>query len=174
MLGCWSHEALQQFRRPCVVARKINYNLLFSRSFASKVILSGIQPTGVPHLGNYLGALRQWVQLQKDVPSTTKLLYSIVDLHALTARQDGEQLRRQKVETLAALVACGLDPERCTIFYQSDVSTRQGHQPSSSKVQKVPAHSEMLWLLSCTASMGYLSRMTQWKASYATCFQLAI
>lgn len=86
-----------------------------------RVIFSGIQPTGVPHIGNYLGALQQWVRLQNEEPSTTKLVFSIVDLHALTVQQDASRLRRWKRETLAALLAVGLDPRRCTIFYQSDV-----------------------------------------------------
>ena len=87
----------------------------------NRVIFSGIQPTGVPHIGNYLGALQQWVQLQRDEPTTTRLVFSIVDLHAVTVQQDAEQLRKWKKETLAALLAVGLDPERCTIFYQSNV-----------------------------------------------------
>ena len=85
------------------------------------VIFSGIQPTGVPHLGNYLGALRQWVLLQNAATSDTTLLFSIVDLHAITTRQDPEKLRRWKRETLAAMLAIGLDPDRCTLFYQSAV-----------------------------------------------------
>ncbi len=85
------------------------------------VIFSGIQPTGVPHLGNYLGALQQWVRLQNEASSSTRLLYSIVDLHAITTHQDRDQLRRWKRETLATLLAIGLDPERSTIFYQSAV-----------------------------------------------------
>jgi tryptophanyl-tRNA synthetase len=87
----------------------------------NEVIFSGIQPTGVPHLGNYLGALRQWANLQNDTPTDTKLIYSIVDLHAVTARPDSEQLRTWKRETLATMLAIGLDPMRSTIFYQSAV-----------------------------------------------------
>lgn len=85
------------------------------------VIFSGIQPTGVPHLGNYLGALQQWARLQNDTSPSTRLLFSIVDLHAITTTQDADQLRRYKRETLATLLAIGLDPERSTIFYQSAV-----------------------------------------------------
>ena len=88
------------------------------------VVFSGIQPTGVPHLGNYLGALQQWTQLQAEVPPSTRLLYSIVDLHAITMNQDAHQLRRWKRETLATLLAVGLDPERSTIFFQSAVCLR--------------------------------------------------
>ncbi|CAK7225334.1 Tryptophan--tRNA ligase, mitochondrial [Sporothrix curviconia] len=120
------------------------------------IIFSGIQPTGVPHLGNYLGALLRWVQLQDAAASdpSTQLYYSVVDLHALTSVQaassasNGAVLRQRRRETLAAMLAIGLDPERCVLFYQSTV----------------PAHSELMWLLSCTASVGYLSRMTQWKS----------
>ncbi|KAJ6439974.1 tryptophanyl-tRNA synthetase [Purpureocillium lavendulum] len=113
----------------------------------ARVIFSGIQPTGVPHLGNYVGALRQWLRLQHLEKPDTKLIYSIVDLHAITVPQDPVKLRRHKREALAALLAIGIDPDRCTLFYQSSV----------------PAHSELMWILSCTASVGYLSRMTQWK-----------
>jgi tryptophanyl-tRNA synthetase len=86
-----------------------------------RIVFSGIQPTGVPHLGNYVGALRQWVQLQHSEPDT-KLIYSIVDLHAITMPQPPEQLRTRKREALAALLAIGIDPERATLFYQSSVS----------------------------------------------------
>lgn len=85
-----------------------------------RVVFSGIQPTGIPHLGNYVGALRQWVHLQ-DAEPNSKLIYSIVDLHAITTPQPPEQLRRYKREALAALLAIGIDPERSTIFYQSAV-----------------------------------------------------
>ncbi|CAG8092128.1 unnamed protein product [Penicillium nalgiovense] len=112
------------------------------------IIFSGIQPTGVPHLGNYLGALHQWVKLQQDAAEGTKLFFSIVDLHALTVPQDPAQLKRWRKEAFATLLAVGLDPTRSTIFYQSDV----------------PAHAELMWILSTVASMGYLSRMTQWKS----------
>lgn len=92
------------------------------RTTNTKVIFSGIQPTGVPHLGNYLGALKQWVRLQDDAEPGTKLLYSVVDLHAITVPQRAAELRRQRREMLAALLAVGLDPERSVIFCQSEVS----------------------------------------------------
>ena len=116
-----------------------------------KTIFSGIQPTGVPHLGNYLGALQRWVQLQRDTTPDTTLIYSLVDLHAITIRQDPAQLRQWKNESFAMLLAVGLDPRRSIIFYQS----------------AVPAHTELMWILSCQASTGYLSRMTQWKEKAA-------
>lgn len=132
-----------------VFARRLNCSRPYSTpsNDSSKVIFSGIQPTGVPHLGNYLGALRQWVKLQDESASDSTLIYSIVDLHAITIPQDPGHLRQCKKESLATLLAIGLDPKRSTIFYQSSV----------------PAHSELMWILSCGASMGYLSRMTQWK-----------
>ncbi|KAI9049327.1 hypothetical protein LZ554_007171 [Drepanopeziza brunnea f. sp. 'monogermtubi'] len=113
-----------------------------------QTIFSGIQPTGIPHLGNLLGALRTWVALQDAAAPSTKLLYSVVDLHAITLFQRPEELRRWRREALAALLAVGIREERCVVFVQS----------------QVPAHSELMWILSCTASMGYLSRMTQWKS----------
>ena len=86
-----------------------------------QVIFSGIQPTGIPHLGNHLGAIRQWVDLQNNTAPSSTLIYSIVDLHAITARQDADNLRAWKRQTLGILLAAGLDPDRSTIFYQSDV-----------------------------------------------------
>ncbi|EDN09739.1 conserved hypothetical protein [Histoplasma mississippiense (nom. inval.)] len=112
-----------------------------------RIIFSGIQPTGEPHLGNYLGALRQWVLLQNEAVPPTKLLFSIVDLHALTIPQDPTILRQRRKQLLATLIAVGIDPNRSTVFFQS----------------AVPAHSELMWILSTISSMGYLSRMTQWK-----------
>ncbi|KAL2816363.1 hypothetical protein BDW59DRAFT_153258 [Aspergillus cavernicola] len=111
-------------------------------------IFSGIQPTGVPHLGNYLGALREWVKLQNSAASDTRLIFSVVDLHALTVPQESRQLKKWRKEAFATLIAVGLDPSRSTIFFQSAV-----HQ-----------HAELFWILSTVASTGYLSRMTQWKS----------
>ena len=94
---------------------------LVSASVSRKVVFSGIQPTGVPHLGNYLGALQQWVRMQNEPSISTQHIYSIVDLHALTTRQDPNQLRTWKRETLATLLAIGIDPKKAIIFYQSRV-----------------------------------------------------
>ncbi|KAK4155199.1 hypothetical protein C8A00DRAFT_42164 [Chaetomidium leptoderma] len=118
-------------------------------SLPAKVIFSGIQPTGVPHLGNYLGALREWKRLQDTAQPQDKLLFSIVDMHAITVPRPREELYENRIQMLASVLAMGLDPDRCTIFFQS----------------AVPAHAELQWILSCTASTGYLSRMTQWKAA---------
>ncbi|OQD86059.1 hypothetical protein PENANT_c008G10375 [Penicillium antarcticum] len=92
-------------------------------------------------------ALNEWVKLQQNATEGTKLFFSIVDLHALTVPQDAAQLKKWRREAFATLLAVGLDPKRSTIFYQS----------------AVPAHAELMWILSTVASMGYLSRMTQWK-----------
>lgn len=128
-------------------AVRTNWSSAGKGNAPTNVIFSGMQPTGVPHLGNYLGALRQWVKLQDQSDTSSKLIFSLADLHAITIRQDPAQLRRWKRESLAMLLAIGIEPMRSTIFYQSDVS----------------AHSELMWILSCQASTGYLSRMTQWK-----------
>ena len=101
-------------------AIRAQYSTNYS-SFDSRVIFSGIQPTGVPHLGNYLGALQQWKRLQDEATSADHLFFSVVDLHAITVRHDAAQLRKWKRETLAALLATGLKPDRCTIFFQSAV-----------------------------------------------------
>ncbi|KAI0400954.1 hypothetical protein F4802DRAFT_609719 [Xylaria palmicola] len=111
------------------------------------VIFSGIQPTGIPHLGNYFGAMRPWRQLQDAAGENDKLIFCIADLHAITVPQEPEGLRHRRREMLAALLAIGLDPERSTLFYQSSL----------------PQHAELMWILSCTASIGYLGRMTQFK-----------
>src|SRR5512135_1122777 len=106
-------------------------------------IFSGVQPTGNLHLGNYLGAIRNWVRLQIDYDC----IFCIVDLHALTLPQDPAQLRAQTREVTAAYIASGIDPERCIIFNQSTVS----------------GHAELGWLLGCMTPLGWLNRMTQFK-----------
>ncbi|HTV87649.1 MAG TPA: tryptophan--tRNA ligase [Stellaceae bacterium] len=106
-------------------------------------IFSGIQPTGNLHLGNYLGAIRNWVALQRDY----ECIYCVVDLHALTQSLDPIELRHSTREVTAAYIAAGVDPERCIIFNQSTVS----------------AHSELAWILGCVTPMGWLNRMTQFK-----------
>jgi tryptophanyl-tRNA synthetase len=106
-------------------------------------IFSGVQPTGNLHLGNYLGAIRNWVALQKDYDC----IFCIVDLHALTVPQDPAQLKAQTREVTAAYIASGIDPECCVIFNQSMVA----------------GHAELAWLLSCLTPLGWLNRMTQFK-----------
>ncbi|HML10875.1 MAG TPA: tryptophan--tRNA ligase [Stellaceae bacterium] len=106
-------------------------------------IFSGIQPTGNLHLGNYLGAIRNWVALQHDY----ECIFCIVDLHALTVPQDPMDLRAATREVTAAYIASGIDPDHCIIFNQSMVT----------------AHSELAWILSCLTPLGWLNRMTQFK-----------
>ena len=106
-------------------------------------IFSGVQPTGNLHLGNYLGAIRNWVALQNEFDC----IFCIVDLHALTQPQDPTELRAHTREVTAAYIASGIDPESCIIFNQSTV----------------PAHAELSWLLSCLTPLGWLNRMTQFK-----------
>ncbi|MDE6732297.1 MAG: tryptophan--tRNA ligase [Oscillospiraceae bacterium] len=108
-----------------------------------KRILSLIQPTNTPHLGNYLGAMQNWVKMQDEFDCT----YGIADLHSITVRQDPVKLRAQIKESYALLIACGLDPEKSTLFVQ-------GHNPN---------HAELAWILSCYTQFGELSRMTQFK-----------
>jgi tryptophanyl-tRNA synthetase len=106
-------------------------------------VFSGIQPTGELHLGNYLGAVRRWVEDQHGHDA----IYCVVDLHALTLPQDPQVLRDKTREVVALLVAAGLDPDVCTLFVQS----------------QVPEHAQLAWLMECTTSYGELSRMTQFK-----------
>ena len=93
---------------------------------SKQIVFSGIQPTGVPHLGNYLGALRNWVRLQKTVDEHATILYSIVDLHAITLRLDRNVLEREREEMWCSLFAVGIDMERCIVFEQSAVDNSHG------------------------------------------------
>lgn len=111
----------------------------------TKRILSGMQPTSHLHLGNYLGALRNWVRLQEEPDA--ECLYMVADLHAITQNYDPAALRLATQEIAAAFIAGGVDPDKSTIFVQS----------------QVPAHSELMWLLSTMSQMGKLERMTQFK-----------
>jgi tryptophanyl-tRNA synthetase len=108
-------------------------------------VVSGIQPTGNLHLGNYLGAIRNWVRMQDEFAGET--LYFLADLHAITVHNDPAQLTANTREMAAALIACGIDPARAILFNQA----------------RIPAHAELAWLLFCTARMGWLGRMTQFK-----------
>ena len=111
----------------------------------SKKIFSGVQPTGNLHLGNYLGALKNFVELNND--NENKCIFCVVDLHAITVKQDSEELKKNIRETAATFIACGINPDKSVIFNQS----------------KVHAHAEGSWILSCMAPMGWLNRMTQFK-----------
>jgi tryptophanyl-tRNA synthetase len=107
--------------------------------------LSGIQPTGNLHLGNYLGAIRNWVRMQDEMPG--EKLYFLADLHAITVHNDPAELTANTREMAAALMAAGIDPSKAILFNQA----------------RVPAHAELAWLLFCTARIGWLNRMTQFK-----------
>ena len=110
-----------------------------------KKIFSGVQPTGNLHIGNYLGAIKNFVELDND--NENECVFCVVDLHAITIKQNPKELRNNIRETVATFIACGIDPQKSIIFNQS----------------AVPAHSEAAWLLSCVARMGWLNRMTQFK-----------
>mgnify|MGYP000660215099 FL=1 len=110
-----------------------------------KNIFSGVQPTGNLHLGNYIGAIKNFVGLSKS--NENKCVFCVVDLHAITLKQDSKELKNNIRETVATFIASGIDPKKNIIFNQSQVS----------------AHSEAAWILSCTARMGWLNRMTQFK-----------
>jgi len=111
----------------------------------SKKIFSGVQPTGNLHLGNYLGAIKNFVDLNNEVEN--ECIFCVVDLHAITVKQNPKELRNNILETVATFIASGIDPQKSIIFNQS----------------KVPAHAEGAWILSCIARMGWLNRMTQFK-----------
>jgi tryptophanyl-tRNA synthetase len=106
-------------------------------------IFSGVQPTGSLHIGNYLGAIKNWVKLQYDYEA----IYCIVDLHAITVYQDPAELRRKIEQTAAIFLACGIDPQQSSVMVQS----------------MVPCHAELSWLLTCSTPVGWLERMTQYK-----------
>ncbi len=111
-------------------------------------IVSGIQPTGNLHLGNYLGAIRNWVRMQDDLAASGgECLFFLADLHAISMPHDPATLASNTRNMVAALVACGIDPDRATLFNQA----------------QVPAHAELQWLLNGTARIGWLNRMTQFK-----------
>ena len=111
----------------------------------SKKIFSGVQPTGNLHLGNYLGAIKNFTKLQNDIKNSC--IFCVVDLHSITVHQDPKQLKKNVRETVATFIACGIDPSKSIIFNQSSV----------------PAHSEGAWILGCVSRMGWLNRMTQFK-----------
>jgi tryptophanyl-tRNA synthetase len=110
-------------------------------------VFSGIQPTGSPHIGNYLGALKNWAKIQYDYES----IYCIVDLHAVTIYQDPAELRAKIEELAGMLIAIGIDPTHSSVVVQS----------------AIPAHAELAWMLTCVTPVGWLERMTQFKAKAA-------
>jgi tryptophanyl-tRNA synthetase len=125
------------------MVRKVEIMTEININKPSNRIFSGIQPTGNLHLGNYLGAIRNWVTLQDSFES----IYCVVDLHAITTPQDPEALRASTREVTASLIAAGISTERSILFNQSCV----------------PQHAELAWVFNCTARLGWLNRMTQFK-----------
>ena len=113
-----------------------------------KTVFSGLQPTGNIHLGNYLGAVRNWVALQDEY----ECVYCVVDLHALTLPHDPEQFSKERLDAAKVLMACGVDPDRSLFYFQS----------------QVPQHAELAWILGTIAGMGQLGRMTQYKEKSET------
>jgi len=111
----------------------------------SKKIFSGVQPTGNLHLGNYLGAIKNFVELQNE--KENECIFCVVDLHAITVKQESKELKKNIRETTATFIACGINPAQSIIFNQSMVS----------------AHAEAAWILSCVSRIGWLNRMTQFK-----------
>ncbi|XP_038959091.1 tryptophan--tRNA ligase, mitochondrial isoform X3 [Rattus norvegicus] len=111
-------------------------------------VFSGIQPTGIPHLGNYLGAIESWVKLQEEYDT---VIYSIVDLHSITVPQDPGILQQSILDMTAVLLACGIDPERSILFQQSQVSE----------------HTQLSWILTCMVRLPRLQHLHQWKAKAA-------
>ncbi len=111
-------------------------------------VVSGIQPTGNLHLGNYLGAIKQWVEMQDELAAAgNECLFFLADLHAITVFATPQEMRENVRDMAAALIACGIDPAKSILFNQT----------------RVPEHSEIAWLLSCVARVGWLNRMTQFK-----------
>ncbi|XP_045672644.1 tryptophan--tRNA ligase, mitochondrial isoform X1 [Phyllostomus hastatus] len=137
--GCWSFiRALHKGPEAALPPQKD----------AARRVFSGIQPTGIPHLGNYLGAIESWVSLQ-DEPGS--VLYSIVDLHSITVPQDPAALRQSVLDMTAALLACGISPEKSTLFQQSQVAE----------------HTQLSWILTCMVRLPRLQHLHQWKAKTA-------
>ncbi|KAF9009617.1 tryptophanyl-tRNA synthetase [Cyathus striatus] len=162
MFSCSSASVLRTRSAPssaCLVRRSFSSSPRLLNDVSStepvkkarRVVFSGIQPTGVPHLGNYLGALSSWVKLQKNAAAEDDLIFSIVGWHALTLPQNAKELSISRSDMLATILAIGIDPKRSVIFHQDDNR----------------AHVELSWLLSCLTPVGKLRRMTTWKSRLA-------
>ncbi|XP_060057782.1 tryptophan--tRNA ligase, mitochondrial isoform X4 [Erinaceus europaeus] len=140
--GCWSFiRALHEGPKTVPAPQKDAVHRVFS----------GIQPTGVPHLGNYLGAIESWVRLQDQHDS---VLYSIVDLHSITVPQDPAALQQSILDMTAALLACGINPEKSILFQQSQVSE----------------HTQLNWILTCMIKIPRLQHLHQWKVHIRSCW----
>ncbi|XP_075837917.1 tryptophan--tRNA ligase, mitochondrial isoform X2 [Microtus pennsylvanicus] len=139
--GCWSFiRALHKGPAATPAPQKDGVERVFS----------GIQPTGIPHLGNYLGAIESWVKLQAEYST---VLYSIVDLHSITVPQDPALLQQSILDMTAALLACGINPEKSILFQQS----------------QVPEHTQLSWILTCMVRLPRLQHLHQWKVHTRSC-----
>ncbi|XP_047903602.2 tryptophan--tRNA ligase, mitochondrial isoform X1 [Anser cygnoides] len=138
----WSAQFIIRLDLSCC-GKVPGFNMVMDRIF------SGIQPTGTPHLGNYLGAIQNWVNLQEEYSS---VLYSIMDMHSLTMPKEPAVLRQNILDTTAAVLACGIDPKKCFLFRQS----------------LVPEHAELAWILGCITNVPRLLRLPQWKMKRAS------
>src|SRR5579864_3814485 len=127
---------------------RTSFRMEFPPQHMKARVFSGIQPTGSPHIGNYLGALKNWAKIQYDYES----IYCIVDLHAVTVYQDPKELLRKTEELAGMLLAIGIDPAHSSLVVQSSI----------------PAHAELAWMLTCVTPIGWLERMTQYKMKAAT------
>lgn len=138
-----STKAFRQLRHSSTVA---TVNKIPSFANGSR-IFSLIQPTGRIHIGNYLGAVRNWKEIADKAPDGVQCIFGTADLHSLTQALKAKELSENRLNTIASLVSAGVDPEKCILFHQSSVSE----------------HAELYWILTCLTSMGSLNRMTQWK-----------
>lgn len=141
-MSCFSSSLLQTTHKYSIIKKEINF-YFFVNMENNPIIFSGVQPSGNLHLGNYLGAIKNWVKLQEDYRS----FFCVVDLHAITVPQDPKNLHKKIVEVSKLYLAAGIDPKKSTIFVQS----------------KISEHSELMWLLSTIATTSELSKMTQFK-----------
>ncbi|MGL9702989.1 tryptophan--tRNA ligase [Wolbachia endosymbiont of Cimex lectularius] len=142
--GCYNNEEEKRITEYSSAFKKQSKTIIGNQALKDSIVFSGIQPSGILHLGNYLGAIKQWIDLQNKYES----LFCIVDLHAITANKlPASELKSNILKTAAAYIACGIDPEKSIIFSQSTVS----------------GHAELGWLLGCYTPVGWLSRMTQFK-----------
>lgn len=138
----------QALKRFASTVQKIENKVRVQDVANDATIFSMIQPTGKFHLGNYLGAARVWKDLCDVKQDDQKLLYGVADLHAITVpKPEVEQFRQLRMEAIASILSCGVDPSKASVMFQSSI----------------PQHSQLHWLLSTFANMGYLNRMTQWK-----------
>lgn len=130
-------------------AKQTVLDLGSARIKPNSTVFSMIQPTGVFHVGNYLGAVRSWVDLQESCPADTELIFGVADLHALTVpKDDPSTLRFCRRQAVASMIATGIDPDRCIVYQQSHVAE----------------HTRLYWFLSTVIGMGYMNRMSQWKS----------